>query len=94
MVLAILQRHLPGREVRAFGSRVRHTAKPFSDLDLAIIGNEPLPATVFSAMADDFDESTLPFKVDLVDWASASPSFREIILNDAVQIVAPASSAG
>ena len=31
----ILQRHVPGHEVWAFGSRARRRAKPYSDLDLA-----------------------------------------------------------
>ncbi len=39
IVHAILQKNVPDREVWAFGSRVKGTAKPFSDLDLAIIGD-------------------------------------------------------
>ena len=39
----ILQRHVPGHEVWAFGSRARRRAKPYSDLDLAIITQAPLP---------------------------------------------------
>ena len=31
----ILQRHVPGHEVWAFGSRARRRVKPYSDLDLA-----------------------------------------------------------
>ena len=27
----------------------------------------------------DFDESELPFKVDVVDWATTSDSFRAVI---------------
>ena len=42
-VLDILRRHLPGRTVWAFGSRVHgRRLKPFSDLDLAVIGETPL----------------------------------------------------
>lgn len=33
-VQAILREHVPECEVRAFGSRVQETAKPYSDLDL------------------------------------------------------------
>src|SRR5580700_2502227 len=37
IVRDILRRRVPGRPVWAFGSRARRTAKPYSDLDLAII---------------------------------------------------------
>lgn len=82
----ILQKHVPGLEVWAFGSRARWSAKPFSDLDLAIIGDAPLPLEVSAAMAEDFSESDLPWKVDLVDWATTSDSFRQIIARDKVII--------
>jgi type I restriction enzyme S subunit len=79
LVRAILRRHVPDREVWAFGSRASGNAKEFSDLDLAILGESPLPPDVQAALADEFDESDLAFKVDLVDWATTGESFREII---------------
>ena len=78
-VLAILDRHLPGRAVRAFGSRVAGKAKAFSDLDLAVMGEEPLPAAVLADLREEFRESDLPFKVDVVDWAATRCDFRRII---------------
>ena len=78
-VLEILHRHIPQRTVLAFGSRVTHTAKPFSDLDLAVLGDEPLTSRLLGSLHDDFDESDLPFKVDIVDWTDASPGFRKAI---------------
>lgn len=83
-VHSILQKHVPNREVWAFGSRARHTAKPYSDLDLAIIGTDPLGLALQAALADDFSESDLPWKVDVVDWATTSESFRRIIERDRV----------
>ncbi len=78
-VRAILRRYIPDREVRAFGSRLSGTAKPFSDLDLAVMGNEPLPASILADLKDAFSESDLPFKVDIVDWAETRENFRRII---------------
>jgi predicted nucleotidyltransferase len=78
-VRAILARHVPNRQVRVFGSRVGGSAKPFSDLDLVIMGDDPLPPAVLADLSEDFSESDLSFKVDLVEWASTSPPFREII---------------
>ena len=93
VVRVILQKCVPDHEVWAFGSRVKGTAKPFSDLDLAIVGDSALPSDVAADLADAFDESDLPFKVDVVDWATTSDSFRKIIETDKVQIQS-ASTAG
>lgn len=54
IVRNILQEHVPGLEVWAFGSRAKWTAKQYSDLDLAIITKEePLP--FFLSMARYFN---------------------------------------
>lgn len=79
IVADILKRHLPHQTVWAFGSRATFTAKPFSDLDLAVIGTEPLPLAVLAALEEEFTESALPFKVDVMDWAASSDRFREIV---------------
>ena len=89
IVAAILQKHIPNTTVWAFGSRAKHQVKPFSDLDLAIIGETPLPINLLAVMAEDFTELALPFKVDLVDlvdWAVASAGFRGIIDNFKVAV--------
>ena len=71
------------------------TAKDYSDLDLAIMGDEPLSTNATSALAEGFRESDLPFKVDLIDWARIDEVFRSIVRRDgvAVQIPARASKA-
>lgn len=89
IIQGILHKHIPDREVWAFGSRAKWTAKEFSDLDLAVIGQKPMPQDVAAALADDFSESDLPWKVDLVDWATTSPSFRHIIERDKVVVQKP-----
>lgn len=86
IVRAILQRYVPQYEVWAFGSRATRTAKPYSDLDLAILTDQPLPLDVSAALADAFSESDLPYKVDLVDWAATDEAFRRIIERDKVVV--------
>lgn len=78
-VNSILQRFLPENEVWAFGSRVNGNAKPYSDLDLAIISQQPIPLPLLAEVAEAFSESDLPWKVDLVDWATTSERFRQVI---------------
>ncbi len=86
IVRAILHEHVPQYEVWAFGSRVRGTAKPYSDLDLAILTDRPLPLETSAALREAFTESDLPWKVDLVDWATLDESFRKIIEHDKVVV--------
>lgn len=79
IVRDILHRHVPVREVWAFGSRARRAAKPWSDLDLVILGDEPLPLSVLAGLDEDFSDSDLPWKVDVLDWATTGDAFREHI---------------
>ena len=83
-VKAILHAHVPGREVWAFGSRARRCAKPYSDLDLAIVGEEAISLDTLAALNEAFAESDLPWKVDVVDWARMGDAFRRIVERDRV----------
>jgi len=78
VVTEILSKHVPGSEVRAFGSRVNGTPKPYSDLDLAIIAGKELDIASLGALREAFAESDLPFRVDIIDWHSTSPQFKKI----------------
>lgn len=76
----ILKDHLPkGTLAWAFGSRVTWTAKPFSDLDIALEGAEPLPSDVLINLEEAFETSDLPWKVDVIDLNAVSPEFRAIV---------------
>jgi type I restriction enzyme S subunit len=79
IVRNILARHVPQYEVWAFGSRAKGVAREYSDLDLAIISNQPLGLSLSAAISDEFVESDLPIKVDVVDWATTSEAFRRVI---------------
>jgi predicted nucleotidyltransferase len=92
-VRAILARHVPEFEVRAFGSRVCGTARRTSDLDLAIMTAAPLEAARMADPREAFSESDLAFKVDLVDWAGTGAEFRRVIEGAYVVVQAPAPAA-
>ena len=80
IVRAILMRHLPpGTKVFVFGSRAGLSPKPMSDLDLSLEAASALPISILTRLAEDFDESRLPWKVDLVDRATVSEEFGKII---------------
>lgn len=64
----------------AFGSRVKGTHKPLSDLDLCIMNAMPLLEK--AQLQEDFDESDLPFKIDMIQWNDISEDFRQMIKSD------------
>ena len=88
-VRRILRQHVPAVEVRAFGSRVSWSARETSDLDLAMMTDEPLGIARTAKLRAAFTDSDLPFRVDIVDWATASEEFRQRILADHVVLRPP-----
>lgn len=90
----LLRRHLPGVEVRAFGSRAGGHPKPASDLDLLICSARPLEARCLALLADAFAESDLPFKVDMVDARLAAHSFRERALAESIVVQSAVAASG
>jgi predicted nucleotidyltransferase len=80
IVLEILRRRIPNRTVWAFGSRASGKARKFSDLDLVVVGSEPLPNDVYDKLIEDFDDSDLPIRVDLLDWNRIDDHFKPYIL--------------
>lgn len=68
----------------AFGSRVKGTHKKFSDLDLCY--KEPLDPSVKEKIEIDFSESDLPFFVELIDYKSTRPGFKENIAPDLIKL--------
>jgi type I restriction enzyme S subunit len=88
-VQRILREHLPGLEVRAFGSRVKWAARENSDLDLVVMSSEPLPALQLAELREAFSDSELPIRIDVVDWAALGASFRRVIGERSVVIHAP-----
>jgi len=79
LVKEILKHYLPGIKVQAFGSRTNNTAKLYSDLDLAVMTEQPLTLAQGAKLTEAFEESDLPFKVDIIDWSTISDNFRKLI---------------
>lgn len=68
----------------AFGSRTKGNSRPLSDLDLAYDGT--LPDNEIAQIMNAFDDSILPFKVDIVNLRQCSPEFKALILKDRVPL--------
>ena len=80
-VLALLNRYLPDTTAWACGSRVKWTARPESDLDLVVFARPEQGARV-AELREAFEESDLPFRVDLFVWDDISENLRKRIKSE------------
>ena len=78
MILSLLERHLPGTAAWAYGSRVKQKSQPTSDLDLVVFATPEQDRRV-GDLREAFEESDLPFRVDLFVWNEVPESFRKHI---------------
>ena len=82
-VLSLLEKHLPNTTVWVYGSRAKWTARPQSDLDMVVFTTSEQSSQVF-ALREAFEESNLPFRVDLFVWDDVPEQFRKHIKQDYV----------
>lgn len=88
IVEEILREHLPNDvRVWVFGSRAEWTTKDSSDLDLALERDGPLDSRFVMALDLAFEESLLPFGVDVVDLHRVDEGFRQIVLRGGAVLV-------
>ena len=77
---------LHGYAVFLFGSRAAGTTQPCSDFGIGVLGDAPLPAGVFSRLADRFEELPTLYRIDWVDLATVSGRFRREALRSKVAL--------
>ena len=61
-----------------FGSRAVEKHRPFSDIDI-LLESPALNFSDLSRLEEEFEESSLPYKVDLVDLRKISPEYAPSI---------------
>ena len=83
MVLAALGEH--SAEVWLFGSCARGDVLQHSDIDIAILPHDELPAGFFSDLAERAEESSIPYDVDIVDLRSAARSLVDEVRREGVK---------
>ena len=74
----LLATYLPHTEIWAYGSRVSGTAKPYSDLDLIAFSHSDQISQIYK-LKEQFEESDLPFRVDLFVWSDLPKEFQKEI---------------
>ena len=71
-------------EFYVFGSRAKGKAKKFSDLDICFFDN--IPWSIRAHLDEDFEESNLPYTVDIVDFNMCDDNFKQAIKSDLIPI--------
>ncbi|MGB9599042.1 MAG: nucleotidyltransferase family protein [Myxococcota bacterium] len=80
IILQIIKKHISNYEVRVFGSRLYQNLKPASDLDIVIMDSKNrLDDVTYFNLIDEFQNSDLRFRVDVIKWSDTDESFRKII---------------
>lgn len=69
-----------------FGSRAKGSHKEFSDIDIAIDTHKKIPDDILLKIILEFEESTLPYEVDIVDLNSVSDNFKSLITSDLTEL--------
>lgn len=86
LVRGILAKQAPTYQAWAFGSRVRGTAQPFSDLDICLRAEQPMGYEEKANLKLAFSESNLPFLVDIVDLNRCSAAFTQDIERNRISL--------
>ena len=80
IICDILNEHLPSSvNVWVFGSRADWTTKNSSDLDLALEGESKMDYKIIRALEDAFEDSDLPYTVDIIDMNTINSKFKQIV---------------
>ena len=79
IIIKILNAHIKKGKVYAFGSRYKNNNRKFSDFDIAIYTGEKLSFEFLNILKDAFEESDLPYRVDIIDYNNISDKFKKIV---------------
>ncbi len=69
-----------------FGSRATGRARPFSDLDLLVSDPPRLTWAQRADLRDAFEDSQLPFGVDVVELDGLAAGMRQRVLAEALRL--------
>jgi hypothetical protein len=75
----------PSGNSSARASFTRGEARQHSDIDIAILPLDDLPSGFFAKLAADFEESTIPYDVDLVDLRRADAALIDLVRREGVK---------
>jgi predicted nucleotidyltransferase len=84
VITSIVHQTLPDAEVLFFGSRVKNTHRPNSDIDILIRAPAKLTFSQLAHLNETLMESNIPYVVDLHDYHGITADFLATIQADLV----------
>ncbi len=87
VIKSIIQPFCSRYEFFAYGSRVKGNFRKLSDLDILIKSNSEIDFSDIEIIKQNFDESDLPYIVNLSDRKTMSESFYKIIEPDLIKLL-------
>lgn len=88
-ILEVLNKNIAwnGASFYIFGSRTRGDFKEYSDIDIAIdFAGKKAENSIIFKIKSDFENSTFPYEVDVVDLNSLDEKFYSVIKDDLYKI--------
>lgn len=87
-VSQILRRHLPdpGYRILLFGSWATLDSTPTSDVDVGILGSEPVDEVVLARIKEEIDRIPTLRKIEVVDLQTVDDRFRATVEKHAERI--------
>jgi len=74
-------------EAHLFGSRISGEAAESSDLDILLKGKTAVSLAKMALLKEEFENSSLPFRVDVIDNEGISDEFRAKILRSSIRLI-------
>jgi len=69
-----------------FGSWATGNSRKFSDIDIGVKSHKKISEGVISNIQEEFEESDLPYTVDVVDFFQASDTFRDVAFQKIIKL--------
>ena len=83
----IIYSHVDPKKTKIFifGSWARGTGRKFSDIDIGLDG-QTINSQILSNLEIAFEESDLPYTVDVVSFSHVSQNFKEVALQHVISL--------
>jgi len=83
-----VRKYLPAADFKIFifGSRALDLHRPFSDVDLGILGPKMIPGNILIRIEEELENSRIPYEIDVVDLKRVSNQFRSLALKKVIYL--------
>ncbi|MDI3257126.1 MAG: nucleotidyltransferase domain-containing protein [Kyrpidia sp.] len=79
--------HVSGTDIQVylFGSWARGEERKTSDIDIGLWSKSPLPPETVMSLREKFEESSIPYRVDVVDLTKVDREFLDTIRQEGIE---------